>query len=780
MNPAEQTAPPPAKPRPGDRLELTLESWGRLGEAMAWRDGFPIFVFGGIPGERVTAEITRVHRQYAAAAVTQVSQPSPDRVPPPCPYFGPCTGCQWQHLDYNAQLTAKREKIIDALIRIGGLFPNPQAADATVASALPSPNPYAYRNHARFTIGPPPPRRKTPTPAATQEPAPTSLAGNTPQANGEPPHAPQAGMKPAHTPRSSGESVHTHPAGQEPAPTYPAGLEPAPTHPAGSPPTPVPPYGGELKGGQLGFINRETRRFVRIDYCMLMRPGINAILQKLQDRCQETTQLSIRAGAPETPAPGEYLVQPPLHNPAIPIPTGQKRYIETIDQTPFFVSSPSFFQVNVPQAAQAAQVIRENLSLTPDDILLDAYTGVGTFAILLAPYVSKVIAIEESAAAVADAQENAANANAPNIQFIVGRTETALTQLPIQPDAVILDPPRSGCQPQALEKLAQLSPPRLAYVSCDPETLARDLKILCHANYTLTRIIPIDMFPQTHHTESVAILHHTPNPSDRPEPYYHPEHSHHSAPADHPERVEGPPPPQTQTLTLASASPRRRELMTALGLPFRIQPADIPENPLPNEPPQDMVERLSREKALKVSASLRHGIVIGADSTVIHRGQAIGKPRNDHEARNMLRRLRNTTHHVCTGLTITNAATGQTLTTSQTSQITLRNFSDAEIEASIAAGTPQDKAGAYAIQDTALRPASHWQGCYPNIVGLPTCRLLEMLHQLNWPPPPQWQPPTDNPCSPGCPNLPTIPYIDGEIPEIPSPSGGGLGWGRPQ
>ena len=709
MNPAEQTAPPPAKPRPGDRLELTLESWGRLGEAMAWRDGFPIFVFGGIPGERVTAEITRVHRQYAAAAVTQVSHPSPDRVPPPCPYFGPCTGCQWQHLDYNAQLTAKREKIIDALIRIGGLFPNAQAADATVAGAIPSPNPYAYRNHARFTIGPPTPRRKTPTPA-----------------------------------------------GQES--------------------TPIPPSGGELKGGQLGFINRETRRFVRIDHCMLMRPAINAILQKLQDRCQETTQLSIRAGAPENPAPGEYLVQPPLHNPAIPIPTGQKRYIETIDQTRFFVSSPSFFQVNVAQAAQAAQVIREHLSLTPDDILLDAYTGVGTFAILLAPYVSKVIAIEESAAAVADAQENAAHA--PNIQFIVGRTETALTQLPIPPDAVILDPPRSGCQPQALEKLAQLSPPRLAYVSCDPETLARDLKILCNANYTLTRIIPIDMFPQTHHIESVAILHHTPDhpepvaaPPDHPEPVAappdHPDLV--AALPDHPERVEGPPPPQT--LTLASASPRRRELMNALGLPFRIQPADIPENPLPNEPPQDLVERLSREKALKVATSLRHGLVIGADSTVIHLGQAIGKPRNDHEARNMLRRLRNTTHHVCTGLTVTNAATGQTLTISQISQITLRNFSDAEIEASIAAGVPQDKAGAYAIQDTALRPASYWQGCYPNIVGLPTCRLLEMLHQLNWPPPPQWQPPTDTSCSPGCPNLPTIPYPDGRNPTNPSPTG---------
>ena len=108
--------------RAGERVDVTLESWGRLGEAMARHNGEVLFVLGGIPGERVTAEVVRVHRKYASATVVEVLEPSPDRVDPPCPYFEECTGCQWQHLDYDAQLAAKRERVVDALARVGGLY----------------------------------------------------------------------------------------------------------------------------------------------------------------------------------------------------------------------------------------------------------------------------------------------------------------------------------------------------------------------------------------------------------------------------------------------------------------------------------------------------------------------------------------------------------------------------------------------------------------------------------------------------------------------------------
>ena len=606
----------------GDRVTLLLTSWGRLGEAMAEFDGRNVFVAGGIPGERVVAEVVKVHRKYVSAKVVEVLEASPDRVEPPCPYYGVCTGCQWQHLSYDAQLKTKREKVTDALRRVGGL------EDPPVSEVIPSPDQYGYRNHARFTIN---------------------------------------------------------------------------------------------REGALGFVNRETRQFLRIEKCLLMHDGVNTLLEGLQDRCGETTQLSIRAGKYS----GDYLIQPYLVHPDIKVPTGQKRYTESVDGRNFDVSSPSFFQVNVDQAAAAANLVRDRLHLTPDDVLLDAYTGVGTFAILLAPSVKQVIAVEESSAAVADAKQNAGELQ--NLDFILGRTEDVLRNLPVKPDVVVLDPPRSGCQPRALESLIELAPSRVAYISCDAETLGRDLKILCQGGYRLDEVAPLDMFPQTHHVECVAFLS-----------------------WDESSRESGSD-STLASLTLASASPRRRELMDTLGLEFTVTPADLTEEPIPGESPQDMVRRLSQEKAQAVAATMNTGLVIGADSTVVFEGQAVGKPVDDDDARRMLRQLSGTTHHVATGLTVIDAASGRTLSDAMTSQITLRELSEQEIEASIASGVPRDKAGAYAVQDTELRPAADWEGCYNNIVGLPICRLLEMLRELEYRFPEGWSVPSAIACGEDCP-----------------------------
>ncbi len=604
----------------GDRVTLTLTSWGRLGEAMAGFDGYNVFVAGGIPGERVVAEVVKVHRKYVSAKVVDVLEASPDRVEPPCPYYGECTGCQWQHLSYDAQLKTKREKVTDALQRVGDL------ADPPVSEVRPSPDQLGYRNHARFTIN---------------------------------------------------------------------------------------------RDGALGFINRETRQFVRIDKCLLMHQGVNDLLKELQDHCGETTQLSIRAGKYS----GDFLIQPYLAHPEIGVLTGQKRYTESVAGQDFLVSSPSFFQVNVEQAAAAADVVRDRLHLTAADVLLDAYTGVGTFAILLAPSVKRVIAVEESSAAVADAKQNAGDLQ--NLEFVLGRTEDVLRNLPVKPDVVVLDPPRSGCQPRALESLIEMAPSRVAYVSCDAETLGRDLKILCQGGYRLDEVAPLDMFPQTHHVECVALL----------------------------SRGESSSQPAPASLTLASASPRRRELMNLLGLEFTITPADLDEDSLPGESPVEMVERLSRQKALAVAAGMESGLVIGADSTVVFEVQAVGKPVDDDDARRMLRMLSGTTHHVSTGITVVDAASGQILSDAMTSQISLRYLTDQEIDASIASGVPRDKAGAYAVQDTDLRPAADWEGCYNNIVGLPICRLLEMLQELGYQLPDGWTVPDAVACGDDCPTV---------------------------
>ena len=581
----------------GQVIELVLTSWGRLGEAMACHEGEDVFVLGGIPGERVTAEVVRVRRKYAAARVVKVLEPSPSRVEAPCRYYGECTGCQWQHVDYPAQLDHKREKVVDALKRVGNL------EGIEVLPTLPSPLRYGYRNHARFTVG---------------------------------------------------------------------------------------------REGDLGFVNRETRRFVHIDHCMLMHDGINGILGQLQGRCGETTQLAVRAGRDT----GDYLVQPPIKNPEISIQTGQKHYLESVGGREFRVASPSFFQVNIDQTERLIELVREAVNLSGDDILLDAYTGVGTFAILLAPYVKQVYAIEESSAAVSDARENARGIE--NLEFLLGKTEEVLSDLPQRPDVVILDPPRAGCQASALENLMEIGAPRLVYVSCDPETLARDLKTLCSQRYSVDQIQPLDMFPQTHHVECVATL----------------------SLRQYPPR-----------LVLASGSPRRRELLTELGLEFEVMPSNAPEDPLDGEAPTEMVRRLSRDKAMTVAGPMGEGFVIGADSTVVLEGRSIGKPEDEEDARRMLRELRGTQHHVITGLTVINAATGKSLTDHMIADVTMRDFTDKEMEQSIASGTPMDKAGAYAVQDQVFRPATLMGGCYTNVVGLPLCRLLEMLAELGYQPP---------------------------------------------
>ncbi len=387
---------------PGDRLELVLGRLNAAGEATAELEGAPVSVAGGLPGERVVAEVIKKFPERIAVHTVEVLESSPDRVDAPCSYFLECTGCQWQHVSYERQLALKRERV-EAEIRKW-----PALADAEVLPTAPSPLQFGYRNHARFTIG--------------------------------------------------------------------------------------------RRHGEVGYVNATTRRFMRIDRCMLMDDQINDVLAKLQDNVPGMTQTSVRVGVNT----GSVLVQPKLNNPDIDIESGQKHYEEEICGRRFRVAGSSFFQVNTAQLANMAEILRAALRLTGDEIVVDAYSGVGTFAILLAPYVRRVIAIEESSSAVADARGNAEGLD--NVEFIEARSEDALRTLDVQADAVILDPPRKGCHPEVLDALKELRPARVALVSCEPEAMARDLARLCEGPFILEGVQPVDMFPQTRHVEAVAGL----------------------------------------------------------------------------------------------------------------------------------------------------------------------------------------------------------------------------------------------------------------------------------
>ena len=592
-------------------LTLKLDGMGRLGEALARDNGRKVFVFGGIPGEEVVAEVVREHRNHVAARVVKVIVSSPQRVEAPCPYFGACTGCQWQHIRYEHQLELKRRMVEEAMAGAGGM------ANAPVAPVVAAPQPLGYRNHARFTVGP---------------------------------------------------------------------------------------------EGTLGFVNRENRRFVPIDRCLLMHPWINQALAQLQGYCGETTQLSIRYGINT----GQWLIQPALRE-SQPIASGQKYYEEAILGRRFRISAASFFQVNTAQAERMVELVRERLALTGEELVVDAYAGVGTFAVLLAPFAGKVIAIEESASAIQDAQVNIQGL--PNVELARAKTEELLGALPQTPDALVLDPPRTGCHPVALQAILRHPPQRIVYVSCDPQALARDLGVLCRGPFMLEEVLPIDLFPQTHHIECIATLSRNP---ERERDFQ----------ARH-------------QLILASESPRRQEIMAAMGLTFRVIPSEVEEPPPSSGNPVAIARERALDKARAVASALAEGTVIGADTVVADGDDVLGKPTCEEEAYAWLRRLQGKEHRVITGLALVDAATGEQLTGHRTSLVRMREYSDQEIAAYITAGGPWDKAGAYGIQDDQFHPVAQVMGCYLNVVGLPPCTLLHLMHRMGIYPTvdPGWAPP---------------------------------------
>ena len=261
--------------------------------------------------------------------------------------------------------------------------------------------------------------------------------------------------------------------------------------------------GRREENGFAGYMNADSRRFVRIDECMIMDDRINETLSQLQGRLQRMTQFSIRVGANT----GDTIVQPLLPAEIQDVPSGRQKYVEEVNGAEFQVAASSFFQVNTAQLSAIVAEIVSMLELDGSDTLVDLYCGVGTFARLLSPFVTRVIGIEESASAVEDARFNCSDV--ANVEFIEAKAEQAAADLSasgLKIDSAIVDPPRKGCHPEALDALKTLSPRRIMMVSCNPITMARDLDALCQSGFKLVSVRPVDMFPQTKHVESLAQL----------------------------------------------------------------------------------------------------------------------------------------------------------------------------------------------------------------------------------------------------------------------------------
>ena len=450
--------------------------------------------------------------------------------------------------------------------------------------------------------------------------------------------------------------------------------------------------------GSFGFINKFTHEHVEINNCMIMDGQINKTLSNLQGQIRETSQFSVRVGQRTS----SRMIQPRLFDSIESVETGQQYYEETIKGQTFRIASPSFFQVNTDQAEQVVELVINALELTGQEVVIDAFAGVGTFAVMVAPYLKKVIGIEYSAKAVEDAAFNARHF--PQAEFRQGKSEVILRNLASEAeeiDAVILDPPRNGCHEEALEALVDLKPKRIIYVSCDPPSLAKDISRLLAGPFQIHTVQPVDMFPQTRHVECVVTLVRSPekmmNLSNRKE------------------------------LILASNSPRRHHILNSLGLSFIHYDPEVTEIALEKVNPEDLAINRAFEKASTVAKKIPKGIVIGADTVVQFGDLALEKPLSTEEAFEMLMQLRGKEHKVITAIALLDARTEEFIVDKKISRVQMRNYSEKEASDFIKSGNSLDKAGGYAVQDPIFAPADQISGCYLNVVGLPVCKLMELL-----------------------------------------------------
>lgn len=421
------------------------EAVGRL------RDGMVVFVDGAAPGDLVRIELAERHASFARGRVVEVLQPGPGRVRPQCACAGECGGCPWAHLSYEAQLAAKRDGVVAALVRTAGF--SEDDARATVAPCISSERRWGYRNKLELAAG--------------EDAAGRLRLGFA-----------RKGSHDLVTPPSC-------PVAASPACKAPKALQ------------------GALRflsqGQGLGVFRVGVRASLRtgdVEVALWTRPGAFPRAQAartLGDAVRATSIVRVLA------EPGkERKVK------GVEVLAGKGHWDEEMGGCSFSVSAPSFFQVNTEQAERLVDAVLDGLGDVSGALVADLYAGGGTFSLPLAKAGAEVLAVEAASSSVRDLRRNAKR-NHAGIGITGG---DALRELPRLGglDALVVDPPRAGLAQGAAEAIAAASPGRVAYVSCDPATWARDVARLEGVGYRLARAQPVDLFPQTFHVETVSVF----------------------------------------------------------------------------------------------------------------------------------------------------------------------------------------------------------------------------------------------------------------------------------
>ncbi|RYL93412.1 23S rRNA (uracil(1939)-C(5))-methyltransferase RlmD [Sporolactobacillus sp. THM7-4] len=443
-----------------DQVEVTFTDLTQGGSGVAKIEGYTLFIPGGLPGEKAKVQVLKTKKGYGYARILEFTQISKDRVDAPCPFYDECGGCHIQHISAAGQLAYKRDIVKNALERIGGLIGIP------VSETLGMDDPWRYRN-------------KIQVPVAWQ--------------NGH---------------------------------------------------------------FAFGFYKKRSHDIVDMDHCIITDPVIDEVVQKARRIAEEKgvtpydevhnrgvlRHIMARIGSKT----GEVMVVFVTRTADLPF---RKAFIKELTETypqiksivqnvntkrtnaifgdetktlwgrdviydqigdvTFSISARSFFQVNPVQTEMLYGKALEYAQLTGEETVIDAYCGIGTISLFLARKAKQVYGVEIVPEAIEDARKNTELNKITNAHFEAGKAEDVIPKWRdegIKPDVIVVDPPRKGCEASLINTMIAMKPKRIVYVSCNPSTLARDLKLLVAGGFEVKKVQPVDMFPQTMHVECVVLM----------------------------------------------------------------------------------------------------------------------------------------------------------------------------------------------------------------------------------------------------------------------------------
>lgn len=475
-----------------DEVIIDIIGMNHDGEGVGRAEGYTLFVAGALPGEQARVKVLKTKKQYGYAKLLELLQTSPQRVAAPCPIYHQCGGCQLQHLSYSGQLEWKRQHVVDALERIGKL---------TVAKE----------------------------------------DGSSGESDGK---------------KDNLSSEQTDLAKQ----TNSAPIKVLPTLGMSEPwryrnkaQVPVGVTDGALVGG---FYARGSHRIIDMETCLIQHENNDDVVSKVKEIAR---RLGISAYDEESGQgllrhvvvkvgfrTGEMMLVLVTNGDKIPraqewieairheIPTvvsicqnvnkrqtnvifgditrvlwGRETIYDYIGDVKFAISARSFYQVNPVQTEVLYGKTVEYAGLTGKETVIDAYCGIGTISLFLAQHAAKVYGVEIVPEAIGDARRNAELNGMDNVTFEVGAAEDVIPswkEQGIEADIIVVDPPRKGCDPRLLETILEMKPERVVYVSCNPSTLARDLRVLEGGGYRTVEVQPVDMFPHTVHVECLILM----------------------------------------------------------------------------------------------------------------------------------------------------------------------------------------------------------------------------------------------------------------------------------